>query len=139
MNEEQFKLNQRALRDPQPGDYWHEMFCPYFMVVQCVDRKITVLSCLGGAASSNRKHEPNARINNYDGTWEFDYSKSMIVDLDWIEEAVTYRTIKGFCADVVNNEKTQKVVNEYIEYKTKELLKELENLGPLATKYLLGR
>ncbi len=127
------------MRDPQPGDYWHEMFSPYFMVVQRVGDKITVLSCLGGAASPSRKHEPNAKINNYDGTWEFDYSKSMIVDLDWIDEAVTYRTIGGFSADVVNSEKTQKVVREYIEYRTKELLAELESLGPEATKYLLSR
>ena len=26
------ELNETALENPQPGDYWQEMFCPYFVV-----------------------------------------------------------------------------------------------------------
>ena len=40
--------NHKALLNPQPGDYWHEMFCPYFIVVKVKGDDITVLSCLGG-------------------------------------------------------------------------------------------
>lgn len=107
-------LNRRAVDDPQPGDYWHEMFCPYFVVVQVKGEEITVLSCLGGPSSFSRKEEPNAMINNHDGTWSFDYSKHMVVDRSWIKKAVTYDTIDGFCADVVRDSaKFRSVVDEW--------------------------
>jgi hypothetical protein len=108
-------LNQQALDDPRPGDYWHETFCPYFLVVDRRGDLITVLSCLGGPKSYNRKDEPNARIDNDDdGTWSFDYSKSMVVDRAWMARTVAYGSIIGFVADVVrDSEKTRATVDEW--------------------------
>jgi hypothetical protein len=121
--------NQLALDNPQVGDYWNERFCPYFLVVAVRDDKITVLSCLGGEHSFNRKHEQNARIMNTDDmTWSFDYSKHMVVNREWMAKAVKYSSIDGFCADVVR-EGMSGVVEEWKQFHRERLTKELEEMG----------
>lgn len=131
-------LNQEALDNPQPGDYWNEMLCPYFLVVQVKGNDITVLSCLGGH-KNYRPDEKNARIDNGDGTWSFDPDKYMVVDREWIRNTVKYKNHDGFVADVVRSEKFQDIVNEWVAYRAKQLLKEFKDLGPEASKYLLQR
>lgn len=118
--------NQQALIEPKPGDYWHEMFCPYFIVVNQEGDKFRVLSCMGGPNSYNRKHELNAKIDGREG-WHFDYSKSMVVDREWMSRAVRYDSIDGFVADVVNSEKTQTIVAEWRDYMQKELRRKIES------------
>lgn len=116
---EQVKRNRQAIADPRPGDYWNEMFCPYFIVVDRRGDDFTVLSCL----------TPDlARIDHGDGTWSFDYSKSKVVDREWIQSKVRYQSIDGFVADVVNSEKTQAIVSEWRDYYQKSLLKEIDQL-----------
>ena len=127
-NTKQDQLNQEAFDNPQPGDYWHEMFCPYFVIVDRKDDKFTVLSCLGGPSSWNRKNEPNARVDNGDNTWRFDLSKSMVVDFAWIEKTVRYQRIDGFVADVVRSEKTQKIVTEWRDWHQKNLRSQIDKL-----------
>lgn len=129
--------NEDAVANPQPGDYWHEMFCPYFLVVKVDGDEITVLSCLGGPSSFNRKDEINAKVDNQDGTWSFDYSKSMIVDRAWIRRTVKYGTIDGFVADVVRGGNKEEAVKEWIRYRAEQLMSELKKLGPEVSKYLL--
>jgi len=126
-SEERNLNNHKALTNPQPGDYWHEMFCPYFIVVNVEGDKFRVLSCLGGPNSRDRKDEINAKVDGRDG-WSFDYSKSMLVDREWIRKTVTYSTIEGFVADVVQSEKTQEVVHEWREHRRKEMLNQIEQL-----------
>lgn len=124
---EQTINNQKALDDPQVGDYWNEMFCPYFIVVEVLKNdKFRVLSCMGGPNSYNRKSEPNARKDNDDNTWSFDYSKDMVVDREWMHKAVKYSSIDGFVADVWNTEKTQKIATEWRNYHANKLRKEWE-------------
>ena len=124
---EQTVKNQQALDNPQVGDYWNEMFCPYFVVVEVLKNdRFRVLSCMGGPNSYNRKDEPNARKDNNDDTWSFDYSKDMIVDREWISKAVKYGSIDGFVADVWNTEKTQKIATEWRNYHANKLRKEYE-------------
>ena len=125
---QQKKMNQQALKAPKPGDYWHEMFCPYFVIVDVKGDRYTVLSCLGGPHSFNRNEELNARIEIDDQHWGFDYSKSMVVDLEWIREAVTYQSIEGFVADVTNTQKSQLIVSEWRNYKQQELKKQIKSL-----------
>jgi hypothetical protein len=132
-------LNQEALDNPKPGDYWNEMFCPYFVVVAVNGPDITVLSCLGGPDSYSRKHEVPAKITHKDGSWSFDYDKSMVVDRKWMEKAVKYDSIDGFIADVRRPEKMQLIVEEWIEHRTKKLMKELKQLGPHVSKYMLSQ
>lgn len=120
--------NKKGLDNPRIGDYWSEHFCPYFIIVDINDNKYTVLSCLGGPHSFHRKDEICAKIEVDKGHWTFDLSKSMVVDHDWIKKAVTYESIDGFVADVVNTEKTQKIVSEWREFKGKEILQQIEAL-----------
>lgn len=120
--------NLKSLTNPQPGDYWHEMFCPYFIVVNVEEGdKFRVLSCLGGPNSWDRKDEPNARVDVKDG-WHFDYSKSMLVDREWIRKTVTYSSIEGFVADVVQSEKTERIVQEWRKWKQQELRSQIKEL-----------
>ncbi len=120
--------NEYALTNPRPGDYWQEMFCPYFVVVEVKGSKVTVLSCLGGPNSYNRKDEPNAKIEIDKGHWGFDYSKSMIVDREWIAKAVKYGTIDGFVADVGRSEKTMRIVTEWRDWVQKDLKNQIKML-----------
>jgi len=125
---EQDLRNQKALAFPQIGDYWHEMFCPYFVIVNKEGDKFRVLSCLGGPKSFTRKHELNARIEVDSGHWGFDYSKSMLVDYEWIRKTVTYESIDGFVADVVQSEKTARIAEEWRKHQAQEIRREIENL-----------
>jgi hypothetical protein len=139
-HEAQQSLNKQALALPQPGDYWQEMFCPYFLVVAVNPKQdqYTVLSCMGGPKSYSRKEEINARIDNKDNTWSFDYSKHMVVDRAWIEKAVKYGSIDGFVADVMRSgEKSTLIVKEWKRFHTQRLLKELKELGPEVSQMIL--
>jgi len=129
--EERLLRNQEALDNPQIGDYWNEMFCPYFVIVNKEDDRFRVLSCLGGPNSFTRKHELNARLEVDSGHWGFDYSKSMLVDHNWIRQAVTYGSIDGFVADVVRTEKTHRIAQEWRNWKQKELRSQIQtkNIG----------
>lgn len=120
--------NYRALDNPQPGDYWNEMFCPYFVVVDVKGKNITVLSCLGGPNSYNRKDEPNAKVEVDSGHWAFDYSKSMVVDREWMEKAVKYGTIDGFVADVSRSEKTIHIAEEWRKHTANQIKQQIKNL-----------
>ena len=125
---EQDLANQKSLAFPQIGDYWHEMFCPYFVIVNKEGDKYRVLSCLGGPKSFTRKHELNARIEVDSGHWGFDYAKSMLVDHEWIRKTVTYESIDGFVADVVNTEKTQRIAEEWRKHIAQDLRKQIQDL-----------
>lgn len=116
---EQVNRNHQAIADPRPGDYWNEMFCPYFIVVDRRGDDFTVLSCLP---------PDSARIDHSDGTWSFDYSKTKVVDREWIQSKVRYQSIDGFVADVINSEKTQAIVSEWRDHYQKSLLKEIDQL-----------
>jgi hypothetical protein len=123
--EKQKKQNQESLDNPRIGDYWQEMFCPYFLVVDVKNDNITVLSCLGGLYT--RKHEPNAKIDTKDG-WTFDLSKSMVVNREWMSRAVKYDSIEGFVADVGNSQKTVKIAMEWRDFKQKQIRNKIAEL-----------
>jgi hypothetical protein len=137
-HEAQQRLNQEALDNPKPGDYWNEMFCPYFIITAVSGKDITVLSCFGGPNSFSRKDEINAKIDNKDGTWSFDYNKHMVVDRAWVEKAVKYESFNGFVADVARDrEKMMSVVKEWKQFHAQRLLKELKGLGPEVAEMIL--
>lgn len=41
----QLGLNEKHFAEPQVGDHWHEMFCPYFNVVDVLDNGLIVVFC----------------------------------------------------------------------------------------------
>ena len=120
--------NQQALDNPRPGDYWHERFSPYFVIVNQEGDQFRVLSCMGGPHHYLRKDELNARIEIDRDHWTFDYSKSMLVDREWIRRAVTYGSIDGFVADVVRSEKTQLIVTEWRDWYQRDMRKKIEQM-----------
>ena len=120
--------NQQALEDPRPGDYWHERFSPYFVIVNQEGDQFRVLSCMGGPHHYLRKDELNARIEIDRDHWGFDYSKSMLVDREWIRRAVTYGSIDGFVADVVRSEKTQLIVTEWRDWYQRDMRRKIDEL-----------
>ena len=128
MYQDQEQANEQALANPQVGDYWHEMFCPYFIIVNVEGDQYRVLSCMGGPNSVTRKHEIYAKKDLGAEGWCFDYSKSMLVDRAWIEKAVKYDSIDGFVADVVQSAKTETIVQEWRTWKQKELRKQIQSL-----------
>lgn len=129
--EAQRDQNYEAMLNPAPGDYWHEMFCPYFLVVQVQDNRITVLNCLPGLGPSARKNVDNEH-------WAFDVSTYMEVDRAWIARQVQYVSSSGFVADVVRGkEKQMTVVNAWIQERGQQLIKELRGLGPEISRQIL--
>lgn len=128
-HESQQELNKTAMGLPEPGDYWHEMFCPYFLVLASnpIKNQYTILSCIS---------EPKARVNSKDG-WSFDYSKHQVVDHAWIEKHVTYGSIPGFVADVRRSDKFKSIVREWKQFHAERLLKELKELGPEVSQMIL--
>jgi hypothetical protein len=128
MKSERDQENQQALDNPRPGDYWHEMFSPYFVIVNREGDQYRVLSCMGGPHHYLRKHELNARIEIDRDHWAFDYSKSMLVDHEWMRRAVTYGSIDGFVADVYNTEKTQLIVTEWRDWYQRDMRKKIEQM-----------
>ena len=124
------ELNVEALFNPQPGDYWQEMFCPYLVVVAVKGSAITVLSCMGGPQSYSRKHELNAKIEYpLDNSWGFDYTKHMVVDYNWMKKAVTYGITDGFVADVVRSESSKRIAEEWKAAQIELLTQQLKDLG----------
>jgi hypothetical protein len=129
MNTEQNRQNQQALDNPKPGDYWHEMFCPYFLVVDVRDQAITVLSCMGGPNSLTRKNEPNARLDLDNNYWTFDLTAAMTVDREWIKTAVQYSNIPGFVADVVRGgPKFTNIITEWRDHRQKSIRAQIQQL-----------
>lgn len=120
--------NQQALDNPRPGDYWHERFSPYFVIVNREGDQFRVLSCMGGPHHYLRKDELNARIEIDRDHWAFDYSKSMLVDREWIRRAVTYGSIDGFVADVARTEKTQLIVTEWRDWYQRDMRRKIDEL-----------
>ena len=45
----------------------------------------------------------------------------------------------GYVADVKRSEKNMRIVNEWIEHRTEQLVTELTSLGPHASLYMLKR
>lgn len=115
------QLNQQAYDKPEVGDYWHEMFSPYFLVVWVNRDKVTVLNCLSSLGT-------NARISVDEGHWSFDFDKAITVDHNWIKSAVKYKSYNGFVADVVRSPKMQAIADAWRIHKAQALHKEWEDL-----------
>ena len=102
--------NAAAIANPKPGDFWHEMFSPYFIVVDVKQDKITVL---------------NTVIHGDDGYY-FDYDKPTVVDRKWMSERVRYVSIAAFCADVYSNNNTKEIVAQWREHTSQSLQEAIE-------------
>ena len=92
--------NLQHYNSPEVGDYWHEMFCPYFIVLAVDDNGYYVV------CEDRKDVGPDH--------WTFDLTKAKWVDKSYFD-MVKYSTMKGFCADVVTSPKHLAFVDEWIE------------------------
>lgn len=91
-----FLKNKEAFLNPKPGDYWHERFSPYFIVVLVNEFWIAVL---------------DKKIQTYPNSFEFiEDDPSIYSRLDF-EKQIKYSSAVGkemmadkpvFCADVIS-------------------------------------
>jgi hypothetical protein len=98
--------NQTHFDTPQAGDYWQEMFCPYFIVLSVEDYGETFIVCDKTISSADRK-------------WEFDLQNSKRVDKSYFKR-VKYSVSSGnmsnkFVADVIVNDKMLRIVEWWKE------------------------
>lgn len=82
-------LNQKHLDDPKVGDYWHEMFCPYFIITEVRALDITVL---------------DKTIGLPENRFTFDETKPRIIKRSDLAKEVQYSTSDEFMADVMIGE-----------------------------------
>lgn len=78
-------LNRAHVEYPQPGDYWHEMFCPYFVILEVVDDHVVICE----------------KTKQHSDSWSFDLSECKVISRVELEKQVKYSTMDKFVADVV--------------------------------------
>lgn len=84
--DEQKKLNQEHFDFPRPGDFWQEMFCPYFIVLGIEDDLFWICD------------ERKEVDNNH---WTWDLSKSKLVYKSYFNRVKYSVSSQGFVADVI--------------------------------------
>lgn len=83
----QQELNEEHVKNPQIGDFWHEMFGPYFLVVGIVTSGVIVLDEIIFISKNHYK---------------FDETKPKFISLESLKERVTYPTMRDkFVANVM--------------------------------------
>lgn len=87
--EEQQRLNQKHFTMPVTGDYWQEMFCPYFIVLEVDYVKNEYIIC-AERVDVDREH------------WTFDLERALKVPHSYFN-MLFYNNdaTRGFVADVV--------------------------------------
>ena len=80
--------NIKAYASPSPGDYWNEMFVPYFVVLE-VREDLTLIVC-----------DKTKEVDSSHWTW--DLSQAKHVHRDYLKR-VRYGSIDGFVADVFHS------------------------------------
>lgn len=80
------ETNEKHLATPEVGDFWHERFSPYLVVVQVGHAGLVVLD-------KTKSVDPDHYV--------FDVDRPRFMSLAELRAAVTYTRIPGFVADVV--------------------------------------
>lgn len=78
-------LNERHASDPQPGDYWHEMFCPVLVIAARFP--IGVLVC-------------DTPKDVGDNKWTWNLEKCRVMTVEELRRKLEYNSRKGFWANV---------------------------------------
>lgn len=79
-------FNQSHVEFPQVGDYWHERFCPYFIILEVLEDHVIICD---KKKDIDRDH------------WDFDLSVCKLITKQELERSVKYSTMDKFVADVV--------------------------------------
>lgn len=86
-NERRQETESRA-NDPQPGNYWHEMFCPICVVVHRLPNHVVICKKTKDAGEGYQ-------------TW--DLEKLEMMSLSEFKKWLSYESIPGYWADSWNN------------------------------------
>ncbi|WP_256824916.1 ead/Ea22-like family protein [Pseudomonas kurunegalensis] len=80
------QVNELHLREPQPGDFWHERFCPYHIVLAVTPDGVVITD----------KTKPDGSSH-----YTFDLEAAKEITHEEHARAVRYSSGNGFAADVV--------------------------------------
>lgn len=132
----QRQLNELALNDPEPGDYWYKNFKPFFMVLNVTSKEIGRITVL---TSSSLNGNINALEDlKYDG-WRWNFEKFQVVSKEWMLSQVfddsnvampLGTSLRKFCADVRRDDHNRRLAEEWKQQRAKKLIQELKDLGP---------
>ena len=85
--DKQQELNEQHVKKPRVGDFWHEMFFPYFLVVEVTKYGLIVL-------------DKTKEVDEHHYT--FDETKPRVMTKQELRNAVTYTTMRDkFVANVI--------------------------------------
>lgn len=118
--DERYHRNQAHCVMPVAGDYWHEMFCPYHVVLSVEPMTETLVIC--------------DEIVRGKDTFTFDISKTKVITFAEHEKLVRYGSIDGFVADVVPD-RVPKYVEEYNAMTSDDLASMLATDGVQGNPY----
>jgi hypothetical protein len=107
--EKQEFINECHVIQPQAGDYWSEMFCPYHVVLHVGEDFVVIC---------------DKKVNVDSGHWRFDLSTHRILTYEEHAKEVMYRgDYYGFPADCSPN-RLGEIVDEWREKQRKKFQQE---------------
>jgi hypothetical protein len=90
------EINRIAMESPTPGDYWHEMFCPIFLVLESNEYGVLV-------------QEKMKKVGHDQSEWDYSAGQKAMTH-------VQFRRICSYSTDVVLNHR-EGFISDYNEFK----------------------
>lgn len=110
--EKQQEFNQQHVDSPQVGDFWHEMFSPYHVVLAVTDSHVIICD----------KTKP---VDS--GHYTFDLTETKTVTLEEHKNIVTYSSMRDkFVADCVANSKMTPAIQEWRSQRRDAMMQEMK-------------
>jgi hypothetical protein len=110
--EERQKQNKKHVDKPQVGDFWHEMFSPYHIVLAVTDTHVIICDKTVPAGSNH---------------YTFDLTETKTVTLEEHKNIVTYQTMRDkFVADVVPKSRMMPWIEEWRRKRKEAMMQEME-------------
>jgi hypothetical protein len=79
-------VNDKHSADPQPGDYWHEMFMPVLLVLGRIAGRVLVC-------------DKTKSVTSHTWTWDFEGEGVKLLTLEQFRQRLTYSGIPGYPSD----------------------------------------
>jgi hypothetical protein len=109
---ERHKKNQKHVDQPMVGDFWHEMFSPYHIVLAVTDTHVIICEKTKSVGSTG---------------YTFDLTETRTVTHLEHRDIVTYSTMRDkFVADVVPNCKMMPLIQEWRDKRKLAMMEEMK-------------
>ena len=110
--EERQEQNKQHTDNPQVGDFWHEMFSPYHVVLAVTDTHVIICDKTVPAGSNH---------------YTFDLTETKTVTLEEHKNIVTYSTMRDkFVADVVPKSRMMPWIEEWRRKRKEAMMQEMK-------------